>query len=138
LQVAECVKNAFVDKGVVELVDPVVVEEELQRLMHKLFVVGIAEGAAHQHGGTVANVPGDDFGWQGLAVVFEEHGIDGVREVGAGVNEGAVEVEHKQAQVGGGYGAEDLHMAIFSETAAEKEKGCVMASAAPPGITLGD
>ena len=90
-----------VDEGEVEFVDAVVVEEEGESFGYKFFVVeiagGVAEGAADEHGGAVAEVAGDD-GWRelGLAEVAE-HGVDGVAEIDAGVDEGAVEIEDEEA-----------------------------------------
>ena len=58
---------------------------------------GIAEGPADEERGSVADVAGDDgFGELGFAEVGEG-GVDGVTEVGAGVDEGAVEIEDEEA-----------------------------------------
>ena len=86
--------DAGVDVGVVEFVDAVVVEEECEGFVDVLFVVdvafGVAEGSADEEGGSVADVAGDDgFGELGFAEVGEG-GVDGVAEVDAGVDEGAV------------------------------------------------
>jgi len=86
--------DAGVDVGVIEFVDSVVVEEEGQGFGYVLFVVdvalGVAEGSADEEGGSVADVAGDDgFGELGFAEVGEG-GVDGVAEVDAGVDEGAV------------------------------------------------
>ena len=91
-----------VDEGVVEFVDAVVVEEEGKGFVYKFFVVeiagGVAEGAADEHGGSVAEVAGDNGGRElGLAEVAE-HGVDGVGEIDAGVDEGAVEIEDEEAR----------------------------------------
>ena len=57
----------------------------------------IAEGTADKERGSVADVAGDDgHGKLRLAEVFEG-GVDGVAEVGAGVDEGTVEVEDEEA-----------------------------------------
>ena len=82
--------------------DAVVVEEECEGFGYIFFVVdvafGVAEGAADEHGGAVADVAGDDgFGELGLAEVGEGR-VDGVAEVDAGVDEGAVEVEDEEAR----------------------------------------
>ena len=59
---------------------------------------GVAEGPADEQGGAVADVAGDDgFGKCGLAEVLEG-GVDGVAEVDAGVDEGAVEIEDEEAR----------------------------------------
>ena len=58
---------------------------------------GVAEGSADEEGGSVADVAGDDgFGELGFAEVGEG-GVDGVAEVDAGVDEGAVEIEDEEA-----------------------------------------
>ncbi len=85
--------------------DAVVVEEEGEGFGYVLFVVdvafGVAEGSADEHGGSVADVAGDDgVGELGLAEV-DEGGVDGVAEVDAGVDEGAVEIEDEEAGGGG-------------------------------------
>ncbi len=98
--------DAGVDVGVVELVDAVVVEEEGEGFVDVLFVVdvalGVAEGSADEQGGSVADVAGDDgFGELGFAEVGEG-GVDGVAEIDAGVDEGAVEIEDEEAWGGRG------------------------------------
>jgi hypothetical protein len=98
----ESLEDSGVDKGEVELVDAVVVEEEGKSLGYIFFVVGVAfgvaEGAAHQHGGSVTDVAGDDgFGEFGLAKMGEG-GVDGVAEIDPGVDESAVKIEHKEAR----------------------------------------
>ena len=108
----EGLDGSGVDVGEVEFVDAVVVEEEGEGFGYKFFVVeiagGIAEGAADEHGGSVAEMAGDD-GWRelGLAEVAE-HGVDGVGEINAGVDEGAVEIEDEKA--GRGYGGHLLRV----------------------------
>jgi hypothetical protein len=97
----EGLEDARVEDGVVELVEAVVVEEEGESFGYIFFVVdvalGVAEGPADEKGSSVADVTGDDgFGEFGLAEVGEG-GVDGVTEVGAGVDEGAVEIEDEEA-----------------------------------------
>ena len=98
--------DAGVDIGVVEFVDAVVVEEEGQGFGDVLFVVdvafGVAEGAADEHGGAVADVAGDDGVGELRLAEVGEHGVDGVAEVDAGVDEGAVEIEDEEAGRWGG------------------------------------
>ena len=57
-------EDTWVEKGVVELMDAVVVEKECNCFSYVFFVVdvafGIADGAADKHGGAVADVVGDD------------------------------------------------------------------------------
>jgi len=79
-----------VEDGVIEFVDAVVVEEKCQGFGYIFFVVdvafGVAEGSADEERGSVADVAGDDgFGELRLAEVGEG-GVDGVAEVGAGVD----------------------------------------------------
>jgi carbonic anhydrase len=88
---------AGVNVGVVEFMDTVVVKEECKRFGYILLIgdvaFGVADGAADEHGGSVADVAGDDgLGEGGLAEVGES-GVDGVAEIDAGVDEGAVEIE---------------------------------------------
>ena len=95
-------EDAGVEVGVVELVDAVIVEEECKGFGYVFFVVdvafGVAEGPADEKGGAVADVAGDDgFGELGLAEVGQG-GVDGVAEIDAGVDEGAVEIEDKETR----------------------------------------
>ncbi len=88
--------------GVVEFVDAVVVEEECEGFGYIFFVVdvafGVAEGAADEERGSVADVAGDDgFGEFGFAEV-REGGVDGVAEIDAGVDESAVEIKDEEAR----------------------------------------
>ena len=98
-------EDAGVEEGVVELVNAVVVEKKCEGFGYIFFVMDvalwIAEGSANEKRGSVADVAGDDgFGELGFAEVGEG-GVDGVAEVGAGVDEGAVEIEDEEA---GGWG----------------------------------
>src|SRR5689334_19424939 len=92
---------AGVEAGVVEFMDAVVVKEECQGFGYIFLVVnvalGVAEGAADEERGPVADVAGDDgFGEFRFAEVGKG-GVDGVAEIDAGVDEGAVEVEDEEA-----------------------------------------
>ena len=83
-------EDAGIEDGVVELVDAIVVEEECEGFGYIFFVMnvalGIAEGPADEERGSVADIAGDDgFGELRLAEVGEG-GVDGVAEVGAGVD----------------------------------------------------
>ena len=94
--------GAGVDVGVVELVDAVVAEEEGEGLVDVLFVVdvagGVTERAADEHGDAIADVAGNDGLWElGFAEVGEG-GVDGVAEVDAGVDEGAIKIEDDEAR----------------------------------------
>jgi hypothetical protein len=98
----ESLEDSGVDKGEVELVDAVVVEEEGKSLGYILFVMDVAfwvaEGAADEHGCSVTDVAGDDgFGEFGLAEMGEG-GVDGVAEIDPGVDESAVKIEHKESR----------------------------------------
>jgi len=106
-------EDAWVDVGEVEFVDAVVIEEEGKGFGYILLVVDVAgrvaEGAADEHGGSVADIAGDDgFGELGLAEM-EEHGVDGVAEVDAGVDEGAIEVEDQET-----WGGEQRHVSMVA------------------------
>jgi hypothetical protein len=95
-------EHARVDVGVVELVDAVVVEEKGDGFGYIFFVVnvafGVAQSAADKQGNAIADVAGDDrFRQFGLAEVGES-GVDGVAEIDAGVDEGAVQVEDDEAR----------------------------------------
>ena len=94
-------EDAGVEDGVVEFVDAVVVKEECQGFGYIFLVVnvalGVAEGAADEERGSVADVAGDDgFGEFRFAEAVKG-GVDGVAEVDAGVDERAVEVKDEKA-----------------------------------------
>lgn len=96
--------NAGIDVGEVQFVNSVVVEEICEDFGYIFFVVnvafGVAEGAADEHGSSVANVTGDDrFGERG-SVEMSEGGVDGVAEVDAGVDQRAVKIEDDEAGKG--------------------------------------
>jgi hypothetical protein len=81
--------------------DAVVIEEECEGFGYIFFVMdvafGVAEGATDEEGSSVTDVAGDDsFGKFRFAEVGER-GVDGVAEIDAGVDEGAVEIEDKEA-----------------------------------------
>jgi carbonic anhydrase len=98
--------DAGVDVGVVEFVDAVVVEEEGEGFGDVFFVVSVAfrvaKGTADEQGGSVADVAGDDgFGELGFSEVGEGR-VNGVAEVDARVDEGAVEIEDEKSWGGRG------------------------------------
>jgi hypothetical protein len=68
-------------------------------------VVGVAEGAADEHGGAVADVAGDEGVGQGRLADVGEGGVDGVAEVEGGVDERAVEIEDEQTGRNTNHGA---------------------------------
>jgi hypothetical protein len=98
----ERVDSAGVDVGEVKLVGAVVIEEEGDGVVEVglLDAVGVAEGATDEHGGSVADVAGDDGVGEGGAVKVGQGGVDGVAEVLAGVDEGSIEVEDEEAGMG--------------------------------------
>ncbi len=57
------------------------------------------QGALDKGGGTVTDEAADDGLVQGLSVELLQGGVDGRREVGAGVDEGAVKVEDQQGNL---------------------------------------
>ena len=60
------------------------------------FVLRISQGAAHQHGRTVANVAGHHLDGQFGAVEVAQHGVDGMGEVQFAVHQRTVKVPEKQ------------------------------------------
>jgi len=82
-------------------VDAVIGEEVVESILDQAFIAGIAEGAAHQHWGAVAYVGGDDIAGEFRASQVLEHGVYGVDEVEAGVDQGSVEIEDQQPDVPG-------------------------------------
>jgi carbonic anhydrase len=99
----EGLEGIGVEEGVVEFVDAVEVQKEGDRFRDIFFVVdiafGIADGATDEHGGTITDITGDNgFGKFRLAKV-SKRGVDGVAEVAARVDEGAVEIEDDEAGI---------------------------------------
>ncbi len=82
--------------------DVVVAEKECECFGYIFFVMnvtfGISYGAADEHGGTVADVVGDDGFRKFRFAEVDESGVDGVAEIDAGVNESAVEIEDDEAR----------------------------------------
>ena len=86
--------NAVVDGGVVEFVFAVVGEKKLQSLANGGFVDGVAaESALDEDWGAVADVAGDDVVGEGGASDVAKGGVDGMHEVEARVDQGAIEVK---------------------------------------------
>ena len=94
--------DAGIDGGEVNFVNAVEVQKERDGFGYIFFVVnvafGIAERTADEHGGTVAEVTRDDLLWQQGFAEVGEHGVDGVGEISARVDEGAVEVEDEELE----------------------------------------
>src|SRR5271170_1604625 len=84
--------------GVIELVFTVIVEEIAKRLLDKTFVIGVAQRAADQHSGAIADVGGDNVLRQLRTVEVNEHGIDRVHQVFSRIDKRAIEVEDQKAQ----------------------------------------
>ena len=59
--------------------------------------MGVAEGAADEHGGAVADVAGDERVGQGRLADVGEGGVDGVAEVEGGIDERAIKIKDQQA-----------------------------------------
>jgi hypothetical protein len=102
----EGIEDAVVASGVVELMGSIVGEEEVEGAAEETVavggvegveVVGIAEGAADEHGGTVTDVAGDERIWKGRLADVGESCVDGVAKVEGGIDKRAVEVEDEQA-----------------------------------------
>ena len=92
-------EDAVVAAGVVQLVGAVVGEEEVEGAAEEVVglvgvegveVVGVAEGAANEHGGAVADVAGDEGVGQGRLADVGEGSVYGVAEVQRGIDERAV------------------------------------------------
>ena len=102
----EGLEYAVVAAGVVELVGAVVDEEVVEGAAEEVIavagmegveIVGVAEGAADEHGGAVADVAGDQrVGEGGLAYVLEGS-VYGVAEVERGVDERAIKIKDQKA-----------------------------------------
>ena len=95
----ESFEDAVVAAGVVELVGAVVGEEEVEGAAEEgvgvagvegVEVVRVAEGAADEHGGAVADVAGDEGIGQGRLADVGERCVYGVAEVEGGIDERAV------------------------------------------------
>ena len=93
--------DAIVSVGVVEFVDAVVGEEVLERFVYQMLVAGIAERPPDQGGSAVADVGGDAVAGEFGASEVLEHGVDGMDEIEAGVDQGAVEIEDEQLDLVG-------------------------------------
>jgi len=90
----EGVMNSVVDGGVVEFVFAVVGEKKLQSLAKGCFVDGIAaESALDQDWCAVADIAGDDVVGEGGTSDVAEGGVDGMHEIEARVDQGAIEVK---------------------------------------------
>jgi hypothetical protein len=88
--------DAGVEVGGVQHVLAVVGEEVVQGAFE--VVVGESgEGSADERGGAFAYVGVDDLVGEGRLVELGSGGVDGVHEVAAGVDQGAVEVEDQEA-----------------------------------------
>lgn len=103
---AHRLKDAGVDVGVVQLVKAIPFDEPEESLFYEGIVVGVwlvgdemgvGKGAADEGGGSIADVGGDDVLCEGRFAEVAQHGVDGVREVNAGVYEGAVQVKDEEA-----------------------------------------
>ena len=81
--------------------DAVVAQEEVDGVGDDLFVLRIAQRAAHQHVHAISDVAGDDCIGQSMAAQVAERGVDAGYQIGARVDEGAVEVEGDEAERGG-------------------------------------
>ena len=93
--------DAVVHVGMVELVNAVVAEEVLQPFLYHAFIAGIAKGATHQHRSAVAYVGSDHIAGKLGASEVLQHGVDGVDEVEARIDQGSVEVEDQQLDLAG-------------------------------------
>ena len=90
----------------------VVREEMLQRIFDQRLIFGIAERAPHQHAGTVADVGGDDLLGERIAAELGEHGVDGISEILARIDQRAIQVEDDEADFVGWNGIEQMQHAL--------------------------
>lgn len=88
--------DSSVNHGGIELVVAIIEEEEIEGLLNERGVGGIAESAADEHGGAVADVGVDDFERQFFAAEVAQHGVDRGGEVFLGIDQGAVEIKQNQ------------------------------------------
>src|SRR5205814_6938512 len=86
----------LIDIGVVELVLAVVIQEVLHGFANEMFIFGISKRAPHQHGSAIPDVAGDDVGGKLVPSKVAQHSIDGVCQVGAGVDQSAIEIKDQQ------------------------------------------
>jgi hypothetical protein len=96
LNAGEGFGNSGVNGGVVKFVGAVVSQEIVEGFVEEGFVFGIAEGAANEHGGAIANVGGDDFVGQFGALKVAKGGIHGMNEVEAGIYQSSIQVEYDE------------------------------------------
>src|SRR5438270_8508995 len=75
-------------------------EEKRQRLLQEGFVVRVTQSATDQSGCAIADISGDDLYRQLVAAVLAKHSVDGICQVNAGIEQGAVQVEDEQAKLG--------------------------------------
>ncbi len=98
----EGVTDSVVDGGVVEFVFAVVGEKKLQSLAKGCFVDGIAaESALDEDWCAVADIAGDDVVGEGGTSDVAEGGVDGMHEIEARVDQGAIEVKDDKLDGGG-------------------------------------
>src|SRR5579872_4002555 len=88
--------NAVVDMRVVELVGAVVGEKKFEGFFYDFLVLGIAERTAYEHGSAVADVGSDHVAWEFGALHEPQHRVDGMNEVKARVDQGAIEIEDQE------------------------------------------
>src|SRR5215471_1366452 len=88
--------NTLVNGGVIELVLAIVRKKVFERLLEKVFVLGVAESPPHQHGRTVADVGSHNFSGQLGALEVPQRGVHGMDQVEAGIDQGAVQVKYEE------------------------------------------
>ena len=102
---SESLHHAGIDVGEVEFVDAVEGDEPGERFLNEGFIVRVflfgdqvrvSQRTAHQRGCTVADVGGDGRVFQAWLAEVGKHGVDGVGEIDARVDQGSVEVEDEE------------------------------------------
>src|SRR5262249_50886026 len=91
--------DSVVNVRSVKLVLAIVGHEVEQGFLHEGLVVRIAQRAAHQHRGAIADVAGDDLSRKLGALVVAQHSVDGVGQIQAGIHQRAVQVKDQQLDV---------------------------------------
>src|SRR5882724_8800657 len=95
-QLSKRIDHVLVDISVIEFMLAIVGQKKIDGFGNQAFVVGVAERAADEHGSTVPDVGGNHIAGQLAFSVMPQHGIDGVGEVLAGIDECPVKVKNQQ------------------------------------------
>ena len=83
----------------VEVVLAVVLQEELEGFLHLVFGGLLAERAPDQNGSAVADVGVNALVRERRHAHVAARGVDGIRQIQPGIDQGAVEVENDEVQI---------------------------------------